>query len=321
MSVVFGKVPHPTAKEDWCVDKQNTAWDNLGQRSVKGVVLHRMIGTLWGTSAWFKQGAGKSPSLTDYGVGVASIDGTINDGLILRWNDPTGAQRPGCSPNRSGWASGPVNKSYGNGKAFLDDCGSINCVNRDQASIEISGNYDTPLSSKALESIAALIAYWADQAKIPWNVFPTVPGKTYSFVRWHQEFTIGTGKICPGPVVMKETPVIIERARQIMKIYQGAGQEEFVKPGDFPAYDGTDKKVNAKTFWACSRIVTVVDDTLPSLQFAGPDAKHTRAPYKKGDNVEVIYAVLGFNDQPYWVTKDGSRLLMSGTTPRASFAK
>lgn len=319
--MLFGKVPHPTSREDWCTDRQNGAWDNLGQRTVKGVVLHRMIGTLWGTSSWFKQGAGKSPSLTDYGVGVGSIDGTANDGLILRWNDPTGAARPGCSPNRSGWASGPVNKPYGNGKAFLDDCGSINCVNRDQASIEISGNYETPLSSRAIESIAGIIAYWADQAKIPWTSFPMVPGKNYSFIRWHQEFTIGTGKICPGPVVMKETPIIVERVKQLLRHYQGADAVAYVTPGDFPAYDGTDKKVNAKTFWACRRFVTIVTNGAQARQFAGPDAKPTRPPFKAGDRVEVIYAVLGANNEPYWVTTDGSRLLMSSTTPRASFAK
>lgn len=321
MTIVFGKVPHPAAREDWCTDRQNKAWDNLGQRTVRGVVLHRMIGTLWGTSSWFKQGAGKSPSLTDYGVGVGSIDGVTNDGLILRWNDPTGAVRPGCSPNRSGWASGPVNKPYGNGKAFLDDCGSVSCVNRDQASIEISGNYETPLSSKALESIASLIAYWADQAKIPWNVFPNIPGKNYSFIRWHQEFTIGTGKICPGPVVMKETPIIVERVKQILKSFQGEAQDSYVDPVAPPEYDGTDKKVNASTFWACQRKVTVVVDSLPVLQYAGPTSKHTRAPHVRGDVVEVLYAILGFNNEPYWVTKNGSRILMSGTTPRASFAK
>lgn len=316
----FGQVPHPAAREDWCTDRQNMAWDSLGQRTPRGVVLHRMIGTLWGTSSWFKQGAGRSPSLTDYGVGVGSIDGAANDGLILRWNDPTGAARPGCSPNRSGWASGPVNKPYGNGKAFLDDCGSINCVNRDQVSIEISGNYETPLSSRAFESIAQLVAYWADQARIPWTTFPMIPGKNYGFIRWHQEFTIGTGKICPGGVVMKETPVIVERVKQILRQYQGAGEIEYAKPGDFPPFDGMDKKVNAKTFWACGRTVTVTAATLPALQYAGPEAKPTRAPYQRGDRIEVIYVVLGANNQPYWIAKDGSRVPMQGTTPRASFA-
>jgi hypothetical protein len=51
-------------------------------------------------------------------------------------------------------------------------------------------------------------------------MYPKVPGKTYSFTRWHQEFCIGTGKICPGEVVMNRTDDIIARTIEIMKQHQ-----------------------------------------------------------------------------------------------------
>ena len=49
--------------------------------------------------------------------------------------------------------------------------------------------------------------------------FLTLP---YSFVRWHHEFTRGTGKFCPGKDVMEATDDILARARAIMKMYQTA---------------------------------------------------------------------------------------------------
>lgn len=217
--LVFGKVTHPAFIDRPISKPEGKGQNDLGQRTVKGVVWHRILGTLWGTDSYFR---GPVAALTDYGVGVLATDGEARDGQILRWNDPLGRQ--------SGWASGPVNGAYGDGLAFVNTYG-IDAVNRDQASIEISGNYDTPLSEQARESIAALTAYWADQAELPWDVFPIVPGDGFSFVRWHQEFTLGTGKVCPGPVVMGETSALIERARQIMRAAQTGG-----KPATPPAY-------------------------------------------------------------------------------------
>jgi hypothetical protein len=206
----FGNVPHPAFQDRPIVKAENFGQNNLGQRTVKGVVWHRMIGTLWGTDAYFRME--NVAALTDYGIGVEAQDGANNDGLILRWNNPLGVQ--------SGWASGPVSGAYGDGLAFVNKYG-INAVNRDQASIEISGKtYDVPLSEKSRNVIAALTAYWADQYKIPHDKFPISDQDGFSFVRWHQEFTIGTGKVCPGKVVMDETNDLIERTRAVLKQYQ-----------------------------------------------------------------------------------------------------
>lgn len=223
--LVFGTVPHPAFQDRPITKPEGNGQNDLGQRSVRGVVWHRILGTLWGTDSYFRGPVG---ALTDYGVGVQATDGDGNDGVILRWNDPLGSQ--------SGWASGVVSSPYGDGAAFVTKYG-IDAVNRDQASIEISGNYDTPLSEKARQSVAALTAYWADQARIPWSAFPNIPGDGFSFVRWHQEFTIGTGKVCPGQVVMNETSALIQRVAGIMKRYQTDGQVATPKPPDYAASD------------------------------------------------------------------------------------
>jgi hypothetical protein len=226
MALTFGNVPHPDYEDLPIVKAEGHGQDNLGQRSVKGVVWHRILGSLRGTNEYFRDD--NVNALTDYGVGVLATDGASLDGVIYRWNDPLGEQ--------SGWASGTYNGAYGDGLAFAQKYG-VDAINRDQASIEISGDYSTALSEQSRDAIAGLTAYWADQYRIPWDVFPVAPQDGFSFVRWHQEFTLGTGKVCPGEVVIAETPALIERTRAIMKQYQTGSAEVTVAETDegYPA--------------------------------------------------------------------------------------
>lgn len=214
--LVFGRVPHPPFQDRPITKPEGKGQNNLGKRTPKGNVWHRMLGTLNGTDGWFRRP--DVGALTDYGIGVASIDGAALDGVIYRWNDPYGYQ--------SGWASGQVIAPYGDGLAFINKY-KIDAVNRDQVSTEVSGEYDTPLTEKSRQSIAALAAYFADQYGIPWNEFPIAPQDGFSFIRWHQEFTGPQEKACPGSVIMAETPDLIERTRAIMKRWQENPEIEF----------------------------------------------------------------------------------------------
>jgi hypothetical protein len=209
MPITYGRVPHPGYLDRLIVKPEGQGWNNLGPRQPKFVVLHRMIGSLWGTDGYFRQPGVNA--LTDYGVGVAATDGADVAGTIIRWNNPTGV--------RAGWASGPVNGAYGDGLAIVNKYG-INAVNRDGVSIEISGNYDTALDGTAFEEIAQLMAYWWDWMKIPHTSAPINPATGISAVIWHQEFTLGTGKVCPGKVVMDQTDALIARAKAICKAAQ-----------------------------------------------------------------------------------------------------
>jgi hypothetical protein len=320
-TITFGNVPHPAFTDRLIPDVDNGAWDNLGQRHVRGVVYHRQLGPNWGTDSYFRTpppgglsncpGPNDPPNfnwggcngLTDYGVDDVT-------GQILRWNDPTGAPHPGVSANRAGWASGPVSSPWGDGKAFLLDNGwdpnggpnqaALNVVNRDQVSIEISGWYsvpdeghpnDDPISDACKDSVAALSAYWADQFHIPWDSYPRVPGKDFNFTRFHQQFCIGTGKICPGQLVMNETTDIHNRTQAILKRYQlsgGGGNGEVVKfpqPRTFHAQQG-----------ALSRSGPSTDS--PQVRTFQPGAAITCVGYVHGQTVDGDDRWLQTNDQP-----------------------
>jgi hypothetical protein len=313
--LTFGKVPHPAFQDRPIQKPEGNGQNNLGQRSVKGVVWHRILGTLWGTDSYFRGPVG---ALTDYGVGVQATDGDAHDGEILRWNDPLGVQ--------SGWASGPVSSPYGDGLAFLEaNNWDLDVVNRDQASIEISGNYDTPLSEKARASIAGITAYWADQARIPWNEFPIIPGTGMSFVRWHQEYTIGTGKVCPGQQVMNETSALIQRTAGIMKRYQTSGQVVTPKPPayaepDLPSWfqDSTteryptDNSHNGVKLYVARRNYVATHGT---RRLSKPDGTAERS----GPNVAVREKVHGeriTGDNKWVLTNDGHWIAANRLSPR-----
>ena len=64
-------------------------------------------------------------------------------GETLRWNDPTGAGAPGRQPKSVGLGFGQVQRrvSATGWRSSQDHGGDVNVVNRDQASIEISGTF------------------------------------------------------------------------------------------------------------------------------------------------------------------------------------
>lgn len=216
--LVFGRVAHPPFRDRLIPDANTRAWDDLGPRKPVGAVMHTMVGSLWGTDAYFRSGA---PALTDYGIG-GSTDGPSWDGVILRWNDPRG--------RRSGWANGGSDGLEGDGPLFVRTLG-INAINRDLVSIERSDGKDiaTPLSPKQFESLCQLTAYWFDQAHVPWDRFPVNPlvgeGIVTHFL--HKEFAT---KGCPWAAVEREVDRIQDRVRAILKVAQTALDETPVQP-------------------------------------------------------------------------------------------
>jgi hypothetical protein len=304
MPIEFGRVPHPPMEIRQVIKPERDGWDDLGQRTPRSVVLHRMVGTLMGTDSYFRQpGVG---ALTDYGVGVSATDGLPNAGRILRWNDPRG--------RRSGWANGRVSKPYDDGLKFLNRYG-INGVNRDCVSIEISGNYDTALDVKAKASIAALVAYWADQYNIPHTEFPFIRAENRNFTIWHQEFTIGTGKICPGAVVMQATDEIIDAAKKIMAQYQEVGVS-YAKPSAIPALSGWNEELDGLKYFAIERKVKASKGATFHAA-AARDAAHTRPPAGEGEEFRVSWVVSDKDGVRWWVTPYGSRVMTAMTNTDA----
>jgi hypothetical protein len=174
MTLTFGNVSHPPFVDRLIPDWQNSAWDDLGSRRPIGVCQHSMVGSLWGTDAFFRLGSG-SVGLTDYGIGGAT-DGPQWDGVIFRWNDPRGHTHQNVnydgitgkvSKNRAGWANGGADGLEGDGPLFVRTFGT-HAINTKLVSIERSdgGDIATPMSPKQFESICALTAYWFDYAKV-----------------------------------------------------------------------------------------------------------------------------------------------------------
>jgi len=297
---VFGRVPHPLYQNR--IVTSSRAWDDLGPRTIRAAVWHRMHGTLWGTDSYFR-GAAVTKALTDYGVGVAATDGAQQAGALLRWNDPNGRRAP--------WASGPVNNPTGDAVPFLDRYG-VNGINRDAVSIEISGNGDTALDAKARATVVALTAYYADQYGVPWDAFPAVPGEDRSFVMWHGEIYDGKRNSCPGAVVMAATDGMIDEIKVILKRYQAASAP--VDPAD-PVYAKPqppakgDSIVNGRIFLAHAHTYTTKAAVVPRI-YADPGSDPTGPRIPKGTQVTTSHVVsdVGESADLTAVLVDGSRI-------------
>lgn len=317
--LTYGLVPPFRYVDDYIPDFAGMAAGWYGQRMVMGVVWHRMVGSLQGTRQHFRT---PGTGLTDFGIGVGGWDASDLDGVIYRWNDPLGL--------RSGWANGTVLQPWGDGKDFVDEYApklGIDIVNRGQVSIEISGNYGTPITAKVRAAIVAITAYYADQAHIPWDVFPMWPGHDYSFVRWHQEFTGPQEKVCPGEVVMGETATLMEAVKARLKSFQTGSTPLpipiYVKPSlppwlaaDLGSGIMKDHTLNGAPVYGCERVYTALRATprrasasLSSDARVGPDIA-------KGESFVGCY-VIGTK----WVlTPHGTRVYLPDLTPSVIIA-
>lgn len=296
-----GIIPLPPHKVRLITNKpEGVGWNDLGKREVWGETIHRQQGTLWGTDSFFRDPT--VGALTDFGVDHQT-------GEIIQWVDPRG--------RISGWASGRVSQPYGDGKAFLDKYGpthgGANVVNRYRASMEVSGYFvqpgepgiveDSPWSEISKRRVAQWMAHYAHDDGIPWDQFPIRPQDGFSFLAWHQEFTIGTGKVCPGRVVMQATPEVIQLAADLMR----AAQEGTIKPPvPMPglAYpDGMDAAMAADLFGE------VVKDGVPyRYSEQGPvsrlwlDVAMTRAKPPVFPRLETVRVV---GTRTYWTFANG----------------
>lgn len=321
MVAAFGRVPAPDVRDRQIPNSQNMAWDDLGQRTADAVHWHRMEGNLNGTDGYFRGFADaqqtKVGALTDYGVGTADTDGSSYDGIAYQWNDPLG--------RRSGWASGPYSyfgDAYGDGVKLKERFNTKSACNLHSVSIEISGGLTSTLSQKAKRKIAEITAYWADQRKIPYDQFPTVPSENRSFVIWHEETCGPKYKTCPGPVVKAATDEMIAMVVAILKQYQVVDTDQPGEPTEPvpPAYaeahpvEKGSRIVNDYVFLAPGG-KTVQIETAP-LEWANDVPSPTGPVLKKGTKItqdQISHYVVG-TDGKQWVVltgvpgvKDGSR--------------
>lgn len=288
MTITFGKVPYPVMEKSPLPIAN--PWVEEGAPPVPDAIIwHRMVGNLRGTDDWFHQGK----AATAYGVGVGNWDSASDDGKIIEWIGPT--------TGYYGESSGPVSSPYGDGLAYVQEVGVDN-VNRRSKAIEISGNYETPLTAKARQSIIAITAYWADRKKIPHTDFPMIVALERSFVIWHQEITIGSGKVCPGIVVMNETNTLIASIKTYLKRYQEeAATPDYARPAPISGEVRLFRAKNGKVFVPVKASWTTIKKA-PQYQYAEFDGPKIAADLPVGSVVKVLYHVV--NEQGEWVVSD-----------------
>jgi len=241
----------------------------------------------------------------------------------------------------SGWANGKVFGAYGDALKYLDQHGwDYNRVNKNGEAVEIikwfaqpgssNPSRDDPLSAETQEKLAQWMAWRGDQYGIAWSDFPLVKAEGgRSYVTWHQEWTLGTGKVCPGPVVMQATPAMIARAKVIMRAAQETAEPKPVPPPkayadiDLPewwaemlaAVHPSDATFDGVRRYAVRRNVAAVR---PGVRRSRPDAS---AP-PSGPTVPLrekvhIERYMTMPDGRHWLQEDGGHYLMaSAFSPR-----
>lgn len=324
MALAFHKTPHPEYVDMTYISRnkiEGIGWDNLGQRKPKFIALHRMYGTLRGTDSYFTPP--NSPHLTDYAIGVEAIDGKAIAGEIHQYNDPLGY--------RSGWASGRVSAPYGDGKKIVDKYG-INAVNRDGVSIELSGYWTTPVDSFSWGEYVKLIAYWVDYMEIPYSSLPLNPHTGINTFVWHQEFTIGTGKVCPGQWLMDHTSQLYKDVAAYLKPFQegvGGGEVPPVDPAPEPTYAKsipvpalvavTDKEATAGVSDSLGNRYILVNDRVKAIrttarrQSALPGAPSTGPDLKVNEVFPVTYLMTTTDGDEFYVTDYWTHILVEDT--------
>lgn len=300
MTYHFGNVPHPPFVDRLIPDIQNRAWDDLGPRKLAGACQHSMLGSLWGTDAYFRRGAA-SKALTDYGIG-GSTDGAQWDGVILRWNDPLGRAATvtvdgvsrSVSANRAPWANGGSDDLEGDGPAFVRRLG-IAAINRDLVSIERSdgGIEQTPMSPKQFEAICALTAHWFDVARVPWDRFPVNPAFGVSTHMLHYEFA---SKACPFRPVVSRIADIQNRVRQILKAGQARdtpGSEAEIPTTPPPA----GKELPAAEWWPQGYDIAALQTRFGTLLRTNLDGTETPARFDPRGVISNAWIARGVHEQ------------------------
>lgn len=334
--LTFHKVPFPgyVDKQYMTANKpEGIGWDNLGKRDVLGVVFHRMEGTLEGTNSYFADPS--VGALTDYGIATASSD-PGEAGYIYQWNDPFGY--------RSGWASGPVSAPYGDGLLFVNKYG-VNAVNKRLVSFEIGGSYADAIDDFTIGEMVKFAAFWFDFLEIPWSDAPYNANTGMSAAFYHQEMTIGTGKVCPGDWFMNYFATFIQKVQAYMRGFQEgtttagstttapaptttpAPASQYANPapikslaalGQLDADTAHALVIDGHTEFDFVNDAYTIQKATKRYQYADRSAASTGPDLKPGDVVTILWRFKNDKGEPWGVTPYWTRIDLADDVAKRS---
>lgn len=199
--------PFPPIDRRPLPDKIGNGMDRYDFQDTGNTWTHTMVGSLWGTDAWFRRA--DVAAATHYGIG-GKLE-PDHDGYIIEWIDVTRNVAP--------WASGPFNGGEGDGAAYVRQFG-IDGINGKARSIETSGQVNTPMTVKQWRSLMWLIA-----------AIEHANGKDSENHAWRMEHWESCGrayKACAFARITDYTAQYHNGINQIMRHYEGLEAPESV---------------------------------------------------------------------------------------------
>lgn len=284
--IIFGRVQHPFY-ENKIVPKpyEGAGFDRVSPRQIVGTCMHRWWGygdkyslfRLFGTG-----GERATDALTDYSLTLR--------GELVRLNDPLGT--------RAGWANGGSDGLEGDGPLFVRKLG-VSAINNRLVSCEFEGK-DESLSDPQMDVGSSLFAYWHDQSRVPWNVYPQNPNVGCVTDLDHYEFAT---KDCPFAGARAERSQFQDLVRGKMRAAQTGGAPDPTPPpdpGPTPDHSWIPDGFTEQMVIGMFGVLTIIDPTgATSLAPFDPKGLISNAWLARGKE-EMVYPAA----QKWWKTAD-----------------
>ncbi len=295
--------------------------DLLGPRTLRGIVFHRALsgdGGAQGVADWLKRS--DVQGLTDLVIDHRS-------GAWIRINEITGTNR-----DMAGWANGPYQSGVASddARAFVAKFGGTygaSVINTDLESVEVSGNYDTPISEACKAGLVQWTAARAQQLGCTSDSFPVSSKTGLTVIYAHREFCGEIYKSCSGTVVWDFiNGEMINRVKTLLRAAE-AGQviaAPVPKPvtpvtpstiyavPNIPAFL-TDEAAKPVADLGGSRAVMVTDQyrttrATPRLQYADRAAARIGPDIPAGADFNIAYVLTDKAGKDWGLSPYGSRI-------------
>lgn len=312
----------PSMSRQIATNKQDgIGMDLIGPRTLRGIVFHRALsgdGGAQGVADWLKRS--DVQGLTDLVIDHRT-------GAWIRINEITGTNR-----DLAGWANGPYQSGVASddARAFVAKFGArygASVINADLESVEVSGNYDTPISEACKAGLVQWTAARAQQLGCTSDSFPVSPKTGLTVIYAHREFCGTAFKLCSGSVVWDFiNGEMIGRVKALLKAAE-AGQtvkQPIVTPAapvkpstvyatpNIPAFL-TDEAANPVADLGGSRAVMVTDQyrtirATPRLQYADRASARIGPDIPAGSDFNIAYVLTDNAGKDWGLSPYGSRI-------------